>query len=145
MKNKFQFNEEKCTGCFACHTACMDAHCATEESGHSLRVIKKVVIEEERFQKEICPGCTHCGACAAICPRKALFVDESTGLVLANREACTGCHACEKVCKEDVIRFDENGKILKCDGCLKRLKAGRKPACVQVCPTGAVMMETNEE
>lgn len=144
MGIKFQFHEKKCTGCFACHTACLDAHCAPEEKGQSLRAIKRVVIKEESFQKEVCPGCIHCGACVKVCPCNALFVDESTRLVLANQEACAGCGACEKVCPIGVIKFNPEGKVLKCDGCITRYGTGRKPACVQACPTGAITMETNE-
>ena len=41
MSYKFRFDEKKCTGCFACHTACLDAHYGPGEEGISLRSIKK--------------------------------------------------------------------------------------------------------
>lgn len=145
MSYKFRFDEKKCTGCFACHTACLDAHYGPGEEGISLRSIKRIVVESKSFQKDVCPGCIHCGACARACPRGALLADGDTGLVLARRALCSGCRACESACPVQVIRFDREGKIVKCDGCLTRLKAGREPACVRACPTGAVTVEEERE
>lgn len=141
MRYRFRFDEKKCTGCYACHTACMDAHYAPDEEGLPLRSVKRVVAESEGFQKNICPGCIHCGACARVCPCGALSVNESNGLVLAHRELCTGCRLCEAACPVRVIRFDREEKAVKCDGCIERLKAGREPACVWACPTKAVTIE----
>ena len=33
----------------------------------------------------------------------------------------------------------------KCDACIERQKAGLRPACVKVCPTGALTLLTEDE
>lgn len=40
--------------------------------------------------------CRHCGACAAVCPAKALYLRE--GKVVWDREQCVGCDACLDTC-----------------------------------------------
>ena len=41
--------------------------------------------------------------------------------------------------------FGDDGKMRKCDACIERQKAGLLPACVKVCPTGALTLLTEEE
>ena len=33
----------------------------------------------------------------------------------------------------------------RCDACIERQKAGLKPACVKICPTGALLLLSEEE
>jgi ferredoxin len=42
--------------------------------------------------------CTHCGACIAVCPTDALFVDRGSMEVGFNDEECVACELCIKVC-----------------------------------------------
>jgi ferredoxin len=42
--------------------------------------------------------CTHCGACIAVCPTDALFVDRDRMEVVFNDEECVACELCIKVC-----------------------------------------------
>lgn len=134
---KIKFDKEKCVGCYACYTACIAAHHSPdEETAASHRAIQKVV--QDDFRKNICIGCVHCGLCMEECPQGAIFRDEEYGLILADKEKCSGCGACRSVCPMGVIHYDENGRVEKCDGCIERLRQGRKPACVRTCCTGAV-------
>lgn len=140
MGYKLKFDHTKCVGCFACHSACLDAHHDAEETDvQSLRTIEKVC--EDGFEKKICPGCLHCGACMAVCPAGALYKEKETGYILADKEKCIGCGLCKDVCPMHVIRYDKNGRIEKCDGCIARIKEGRKPACAGVCLLGAIKWE----
>lgn len=139
---KVKFDRNTCTGCFACYVACIAEHHAPEEKdAKSFRRIESVVDSSAGFQKKICPGCVHCGNCMEACPTGALFRDEEYGLILSEQERCIGCRACEKVCPMQVISFSAAGKVEKCDGCIARLRQGRRPACESVCCTGAVRME----
>ena len=144
MSYRLKFNAEKCVGCYACHMACLDAHHDVEDvQAKSHRTIKKVV--KDQFEKNICPGCVHCGACMKVCPVQAIYKDTETGFVLVDQSKCIGCHACERVCPVKVIRFNEAGKMEKCDGCIERIREGREPACVRVCFPGAITLERTED
>ena len=41
-------------------------------------------------------------------------------------------------CPFGAPKFSAQGRLKKCDGCHVRLKCGMEPACVRVCPTGAL-------
>lgn len=140
MSYRLKFDPDKCVGCYACHIACLDAHHDVEDvDAKSYRTVKKVV--KNQFEKNICPGCAHCGICIKACPVQSIYKDPKTGFVLTDKGKCIGCHACEKVCPKDVIHFDKDGKMEKCDGCIERIREGREPACVRVCFPGAITLE----
>ncbi len=42
--------------------------------------------------------CTHCGACLAVCPTDAFYVERGTMEVGFNDEECVACELCVKVC-----------------------------------------------
>ncbi|MGO5052541.1 4Fe-4S dicluster domain-containing protein [Lachnospiraceae bacterium LCP25S3_G4] len=133
-----RLNKEKCIGCYACQTACLDAHFqADDPDALRYRSIQRITYKDG-FIKYISPGCTHCGACIKACEVRAIYRDKMTGFVLVESDRCTGCRRCEKVCKEQVIQFDHLGKMQKCDGCIERIREGREPACVRVCSVQAI-------
>lgn len=42
--------------------------------------------------------CTHCGACTAVCPTRALYVDRDSMEVVFDQDECVACELCIKVC-----------------------------------------------
>lgn len=60
---------------------------------------EEVVRNEER--------CTHCGACTAICPTGALYIERPAMLVRFDSEACVVCQLCVRACpmKAMEVRF----------------------------------------
>ncbi|MEW6771797.1 MAG: NIL domain-containing protein [Bacillota bacterium] len=42
--------------------------------------------------------CTHCGACTAICPTGALYLDRPAMFVRFDSEACVVCQLCVRAC-----------------------------------------------
>lgn len=145
MSYRLKFDREKCIGCYACHIACLDAHYGIDEVVPSFRTIRKVEDASGTFEKTICPGCIHCGACAEVCPQNAIYREKETGFILVRQELCQGCGSCAEVCPIQVIRFGESGKMEKCDGCVERIREGREPACVRVCYLNAITWEKIDE
>lgn len=50
-------------------------------------------------------GCTVCGACAEVCPDKAIIVEGAPPRF--DREACQGCLRCSEACPKDCILLSE--------------------------------------
>jgi Fe-S-cluster-containing dehydrogenase component len=86
----------------------------------------------------------HCeeSACVVGCPTGAASKDEKTGAVRINKELCIGCHSCALACPFGVPRYDLDEKMQKCQLCAERVEAGLEPACVRVCPVGALKFES---
>lgn len=51
---------------------------------------EEIVWNEER--------CTHCGACTAICPTQALYLERPSMRVRFDSEACVVCQFCVRAC-----------------------------------------------
>lgn len=106
-------------------------------------------------------ACQHCNdaPCVKVCPVQATFRRDD-GTVLVDYERCIGCRYCMAACpygarhfnwEEPTIpdqEFNPNthylgnrprtkGVVEKCTFCIQRARAGRYPACVEVCPVGA--------
>ena len=92
-------------------------------------------------------ACMHCddAPCIPACPSGCLKKDESTGFTVYDNDNCIGCHSCAMACPFGVPTFNGEGKMEKCDGCAVRVAHGMEPACVRVCPTGALRLLTEEE
>jgi NAD-dependent dihydropyrimidine dehydrogenase PreA subunit len=72
----------------------------------------------------------------------------ATGPVIWRPAKCMGCRFCMISCPFDVPKFEYNEwnpKIQKCDLCSERLAAGQKPACVDACPTDALMFGSKRD
>lgn len=142
MAYRIKFDAGRCVGCYACHTACLDAHFdAKDKNAKSFRTVQKVIDEKKGFAYEICPGCKNCGICAEVCKSGAIYIEPEYGFYLVDSDKCIGCGACERACPLHVIWLDDTRKARKCDGCVKRLKEGREPACVAVCCLDVITLE----
>lgn len=85
--------------------------------------------------------CNHCddAPCVRICPVRALE-KRADGIVDIDRDACIGCRACMQACPYDAIYLNEDrGAVEKCHYCAHRVERGLEPACVIVCPEGAIV------
>lgn len=87
--------------------------------------------------------CMHCleAACVSACPVAALHKTER-GSVVYDAARCIGCRYCMVACPFQVPRYEwDEGlapRVGKCDFCDDRVAAGRRPACVEACPTGTL-------
>ncbi len=100
--------------------------------------------------------CYHCDnpPCVKVCPVGATYKDKD-GLVLMDYDRCIGCRLCVVACPYSARRFnwlkaeipsDEAnplvpvrplGVVEKCTFCVHRVRQGKLPRCVEICPVQA--------
>jgi len=104
--------------------------------------------------------CMHCDnpPCADLCPFSVLH-KMPEGPVIIDHDLCFGGAKCRTVCPwgiparqagvglylKIVPTFAGGGVMYKCDLCYDRVKAGKIPACVEVCPRNAISFGKKEE
>jgi molybdopterin-containing oxidoreductase family iron-sulfur binding subunit len=106
-------------------------------------------------------ACQHCrnAPCTKVCPTGATWT-EKDGIVVIDYDWCIGCRCCMAACPYGARQFNwrqphipdgqlnpamhylgnrprPRGVVEKCTFCIQRVRAGRYPACVEVCPVGA--------
>lgn len=148
----------RCIGCRACEVACgetWDMHVPDVLNDKALETHRTttdkqwtVVNRYETGQGEVFvkTQCMHCyqAGCAAACPTEAMH-QNLEGPVSWTPNKCIGCRFCMISCPFNMSKFEYdswNPKIQKCSMCYERVEAGRKPACVEACPTDALMFGT---
>jgi carbon-monoxide dehydrogenase iron sulfur subunit len=137
---------EKCLACKSCEIACAVAHSKSkviEEAVTETSKPRKRVTVEAVGENSVPIQCRHCedAPCIAVCPTAAIYRINAEGPVLINQEKCIGCKYCLMVCPFGVIYASDDGKVmLKCDLCIERAKMGEEPACVEACPTKALVL-----
>lgn len=140
----FDFDPSKCTACQACVMACFDQNdIDTLHGQHPFRNAAGLEAADRggpRFSF-LSVACMHCddAPCIMGCPSACLYKDSESGLTLFDNTNCIGCHSCAMACPFGAPSFNKEGKMVKCDGCVERLRQGLLPACVRVCPTGALI------
>lgn len=137
-----------CTGCKACMIACKDKHDldvavnwrrVVEYSGGSW-IQDGSCFRQDVFCYYLSLSCNHCKdpICVSSCPTTAMHKDPK-GIVSVDHDKCIGCGYCMWACPYGAPQLDEiNGVMTKCDFCKDELEQGRRPACVEACPTRAL-------
>lgn len=123
----------------------------------------KVPDDEHYYMPVQCHQCAN-PPCVKVCPVEATW-QEPDGVTVIDYDWCIGCRYCEAACPYWARRFNfaeptyarnrdgsarmnpdmnylsnrprTKGVMEKCHFCLQRTRAGRMPACVEVCPVGA--------
>ncbi len=117
------------------------------------------VPQQEKYYMPVqCHQCRQ-APCTKVCPVQATW-QEKDGLVVVDYNWCIGCRYCMAACPYEARRFNykkptlskeainpnqsylsnrirPKGVVEKCTFCLHRTRAGKYPACLEVCPTGA--------
>lgn len=92
-------------------------------------------------------SCFHCSepACLEVCTGEAISI-LSDGTVMQDSTKCVGCRYCTAACPMGIPKYrDALGVANKCTLCADRVAMGRKPACVQTCPAGALSFGARDE
>lgn len=141
MQYGFVINHDACIGCHACTTACKAEN--DVPVGNFRTAVKYVEVGKFPFVRRhfLVQRCNHCtdAPCVKICPVNALS-KRPDGIVDIDRDACIGCRACMQACPYDALYLnDDMGAVEKCHFCAHRVDQGLAPACVNVCPVGAIV------
>jgi molybdopterin-containing oxidoreductase family iron-sulfur binding subunit len=114
--------------------------------------------DESFYMPVQCHQCAN-PPCVRACPVGATW-SEPDGIVVVDYNWCIGCRYCQAACPYFARRFNFTeptirpseinpeqaylsnrlrmaGVVEKCTFCLQRVRRGRYPACLEVCPTGA--------
>jgi Fe-S-cluster-containing dehydrogenase component/DMSO reductase anchor subunit len=144
----FIFDANRCTGCQACRLACVIENDLEPETAwrriHTFN--ERRIPGVPRFHLSL--ACHHCArpACLEACPALAYSKDAATGAVLIDEARCIGCRYCSWACPYDAPRMDAvDGVMTKCTFCHDRIRRGLQPACVELCPTGALRYDVLPE
>lgn len=139
MRYAMAIDTRKCVGCSDCVVACQ-----TENNvpvGFCRDWVTEVVdgtypnvsieLRSER--------CNHCenSPCVRCCPTGASHIEDG-GIVLVEHSKCIGCGACIQACPYDARYSHPEGYVDKCTFCIHRVREGKDPACVSVCPTSCM-------
>jgi len=139
---------KKCLGCGSCEIACAVEHSKSKKLDSAVNE-KPLPIKRRKAQfvardVSISTGCHHCeeAACVAACMSGAMYKDKKTGETNNDKDKCVGCWMCIISCPFGVLTRQKQDKIVvKCDLCADR----DVPACVEACPTGALLFGTLKE
>ncbi len=135
-------DQTRCIGCHACTTACKSEN--EVPVGVTRTYVKSADVgtfpqARRAFQVTRCNQCTD-APCVTACPTQAMY-KRPDGIVDFDKEICIGCKACMAACPYDAIFINpEDHSAEKCNMCAHRIDAGLEPACVSVCPTGAIIV-----
>jgi len=150
----------KCIGCEQCVDACQEANGLPKEA--PWRWVKKIddlssarwtTITRNRTEKGdrfVRMQCLHCidPACVSVCIVGAL-TKTPEGPVVYDRNICIGCRYCMIACPWEIPRYsweDRVPYIQKCTMCYERvLQDGKLPACVEACPSEAILFGDRDE
>jgi len=137
----FVIDNRNCIGCHACTVACKSENDVPIGVNRTwVKYIEKGKFPHtKRFFSVM--RCNHCedAPCTTICPTSALY-KRPDGIVDFNNERCIACKSCTQACPYDAIYIDpETHTAAKCNYCAHRVDVGLKPACVNVCPTEAIV------
>ncbi|AWL03129.1 formate dehydrogenase subunit beta [Massilia oculi] len=158
-----------CIGCKACQVACMQWNDLRDDIGEThgtydnprdltpqswtvmkySEVVTQTPDEGDRLEWLIRKdGCMHCDepGCLKACPAPGAIVKYTNGIVDFISENCIGCGYCVAGCPFDVPRISKvDSKAYKCSLCADRVAVNMEPACVKICPTGAIRFGTKED
>ncbi|MGM0576042.1 MAG: 4Fe-4S dicluster domain-containing protein [Myxococcota bacterium] len=143
MSNKryaMAIDMRRCVGCNACVIACKTENDLPDGAFRNWITTETKGVFPNLTQEIRSERCMHCtdAPCVNSCPTGASHYAEG-GIVLVEEEKCTGCKACIASCPYDARYIHPEGFADKCTFCIHRVTRGQEPACVETCPTEALI------
>jgi Fe-S-cluster-containing hydrogenase component 2 len=131
-------NLQACTGCKLCEIAC-----SKEKDGKIWPAASRIRVYQFPPCVEVPVACYLCGTdseCIKGCEVDALSMDPATSTIEVDTDICLrtakgmDCVACAEACPGQAVTFHPETSVpLICDLC------GGEPACLDVCPSKAIM------
>ena len=146
-QHAYLFDATRCIDCRACMIACTVENNVPMSDSYIWVAGQGVMGSYPDLKRGTMPyHCMHClePDCVSACPVGA-WQKREDGPVLYDADKCIGCRYCMNACPFGVPHFDWNTGLLggalmhKCTMCVQRLDVGQEPACVQTCPTEALV------
>jgi len=155
--NAILVDTTRCTGCERCVAACIKANqlnshqadidrALTEDGLSSNRWVNIQKVSENRFARKSCMHCLE-PSCVSACLVGSLRKTPE-GAVVYDSTKCIGCRYCMLACPFHIPRYEWESTVpfvRKCDMCFERVQQGGKPACVEACPSEAIIFGPREE
>ncbi|MBU3951327.1 MAG: formate dehydrogenase [Proteobacteria bacterium] len=165
MTKSFFIDTTVCTACRGCQVACKQWHDLPAEatvntgsyqnpadlsfSTYKLVKMNETVIDNKLnwlFFPDQCRHCIDAPCLETAFDPNAIYQDAATGAILYTAKT-KGLDADAIIgsCPYNIPRKGPDGSISKCDMCNDRVHNGKKPACVETCPTGTMNFGDREE
>ena len=145
---------ERCLGCKSCEVACSVEHSISKKL---MSAVQEDPLPKQRIHvystgvkgkgarlNSFAVQCRHCQEplCVDACIAGGVIKDPETGVVHFDRDRCVGCWSCTMICPFGaVVRVRDGKYAMKCDRCPDR----DVPACIEACPTGALVFCESED
>lgn len=163
----FAIDTKRCIGCHTCAVACKQENNVPDgvqwnrvitEGAEALDA--SVGVYPNVTKNYLTVNCQHCEnpACVKVCPVHATYKDPETGIVMQDYNKCIGCRMCIAACPYTGVRSfnweepkyslpfavgdasvpkHQKHTVEKCTMCAHRVTDGKRPFCVDACPTYA--------
>ncbi|MFZ5764726.1 MAG: 4Fe-4S dicluster domain-containing protein [Thermodesulfobacteriota bacterium] len=132
--------QNRCVDCERCKEACAKTNHVPSYGYRTTILEMEKEVGPDTTERIFMPVlCNHCNRppCVRVCPTKATFKDEKTGIVMMDYKKCIGCKTCMAACPYNARYFkEENRAVDKCNFCIDtRLSKGEtETACAAACP-----------
>lgn len=124
-----------CIGCQLCESACS----AVKEKSFNPHFSRIHVVHSRQPPSSMAIACCLCEdhPCVKACPKKALSVNEKTGVVQIDSDICVACGWCIASCEWGALSLHPiTNSAIVCDLC------NGDPECVKLCPKEALSFST---
>jgi len=132
-------NLDRCIGCHSCSVSCKtENNVPLGNFRMRVRYLEQPETNKISFTPLICMHCVD-APCQKACPSKAIRKRDD-GRIYVDEDRCDLEQECVSACPYGAISINKEKEVAeKCDFCQHRTDVGLEPACVNNCPTDALV------